>query len=278
MSSYLRGMQPLHADAAQRAQQDPGTWVMAYIYPSYGSGHSSVSSIRRERGPVAYQPVAHYEVYAATHTDGTALWVRYIAGLANVRPMPETLTVRVADATAGCGWDNVRVTPVVISSKCTRCGGPRGAVRAHHFVRDGKRFWCDVWENSCGHVDEYGAVIAEAALLKKHGERTGQRGAGIKGVEGGEHAAAVDLIAQLLKDDPWVKAHIAAVALDEAGHAAAAEAVRAFVAMTGVGRQTSALSAARFLIDRDNGLHPSSDWADGRIAYDFETNAPGGAQ
>lgn len=274
----MRGTQALHADAAERAHQEPGTWVMAHVYPSGRSGQSVVWSIRGERGPVAYRPFAHYEVYAAAHTDGIALWVRYIAGLANVRPMPETLTVRVADATAGCGWDNVRVTPVVISSKCARCGGPRGAVRPYHFVRGGKRFWCDVWENTCGHVDEYGAVIAEAALLKRLGKTSVAEGPEIRGVEGGEHAAAVDLIAELLKDDPWLKAHVAAAALDEGGHTAAAEAVRSFVGMTGVGRQTSALSAARFLIDHDNGLHPSGTWADGRIAYDFEsiTDTPGG--
>lgn len=265
----LRLMQPLHADAAARAQAEPGTWVLANVYETQESGQATARSIRCGNGPIAYRPAVDWESYAAPHTDGTAVWVRHVAGLKNLEPLPETLTVRVADYGTQPGYAGVRVTPVVISAKCVRCGGPRGPVATHHFLRRSRRIWCHVWENRCGHADEYNALIEEAERLKQPAPPKGPE---IKGVEGGKFAPAVDLIAALLKERPRVKAHVAATALADGGHTAAAEAVRAFIGMTGVGRMTSAQAAARYLVQCDMGLHPSAPWADGRIAYDLETN------
>lgn len=270
MSNRLRLMQPLHADAAARARAEPGTWVLANVYETSESGQATVRTIRSGNGPIAYRPAHDWEAYAAPHTGGAAVWVRHIAGLAGLEPMPETLTVRVADYRTQPGYQGVRVASVVVSAKCVRCGGPRGRVSTHHFLRRGRHIWCDIWENRCGHADEYGALIEEAERLK---QPTPPQGSEIKGVEGGEFAPAVDLIAGLLKDRPRVKAHVVAAVLAEAGHTAAAEVIRAFIGMTGVGRVTSAQAAACYLVQCDMGLHPSAPWTDGRIAYGFETNA-----
>lgn len=77
----MRFQQPAHADAAERARQTPGVFVLVNVYPARMSADSVVRSIRAGRGPVSYRPAADYEAYAARHDDGTALWVRYAAGL-----------------------------------------------------------------------------------------------------------------------------------------------------------------------------------------------------
>lgn len=75
-----------------------------------------------------------------------------------------TMTVRVVDRS---GWGRSGAYPairqVTISARCPACGGRRGTPRNHNFHEDGEWLSCDRWDNLCGHVDRYEAVLAEAA-------------------------------------------------------------------------------------------------------------------
>lgn len=57
------------------------------------------------------------------------------------------------------GFDLVSVD---IADTCPVCGGPRGKPKSRQFCDDGQFYSVDCWENPCGHVDKYDAVIREA--------------------------------------------------------------------------------------------------------------------
>lgn len=267
----MRFHQPAHADTAERARQTPGVFVLANVYPARESGEALARRIRTGQGPTAYRPAGEYEAYSAQHDDGTALWVRYVAGLTGVLPMRETITVRVPDYGTQRGYEGVRISTVEISAKCRRCGGPRGPVRAHHFIRDGARFACDRWTNDCSHTDEYSAVLAEARLRVELADAPALRGPVIRGVEGGQYAAAVDFLAAQILVKRWLRAKSAAVLLDENGHTAAAAVVRAFITGNTTGAQASAKSAALYLMSRDERRPAAGTWTDGRVSYEADT-------
>ncbi|WP_143668090.1 hypothetical protein [Streptomyces carpinensis] len=201
---------------------------------------------------VVYRPRGSFEAYAARHESGTAVWTRYVAGL-DVEPMPDRLTVRVPDYGPQRGYEGVRIATVEISSRCSRCGGPRGPVRAHSFVRDGARLICDRWTNACGHVEEYSAVLAEARQLAASAGPGGRnrRKPPIAGVDGGRYKAAVDLIAEYLREVPHWRALSASNVVERAGHAEAARVIRRFVQASPTGHSTSARGAALYLNDLD---------------------------
>lgn len=74
-----------------------------------------------------------------------------------------TMTVRVADRRySPVGHANIRT--VTILAECPECGGPRGVPVNHNFCDDGAYLSCDRWDNPCGHVDYYDAVLKEAGL------------------------------------------------------------------------------------------------------------------
>lgn len=79
----------------------------------------------------------------------------------------QTMTVRVRDRAAESAWGSGPLNPVVrqvtIPATCPRCGGPRGAARNLNQCDDGAYYSVDVWDNPCGHVDMYAAVVKEAA-------------------------------------------------------------------------------------------------------------------
>lgn len=79
----------------------------------------------------------------------------------------ETMTVRVIDRS---GWGTSAPYPAIrrveISASCPVCGGRRGEPRNRNFHEDGQWLSCDVWENPCGHVDMYEAVLAEASTQR----------------------------------------------------------------------------------------------------------------
>jgi hypothetical protein len=83
--------------------------------------------------------------------------------------IPATMTVRVRDrageAPWGVGLTNPLVRTVTIRGTCPTCGGPRGKPRNLNQYDDGAYYCVDVWDNPCGHVDRYTAVIAEAKQL-----------------------------------------------------------------------------------------------------------------
>jgi hypothetical protein len=77
------------------------------------------------------------------------------------------MTVRVRDheaedASWGSGLFAPAIRTVTIPAVCPTCGGPRGAARGFNQHEDGVWFNVDVWDNPCGHVDYYRAVIREA--------------------------------------------------------------------------------------------------------------------
>lgn len=77
-----------------------------------------------------------------------------------------TLTVRVADRRhSPVGHATIRT--ITIAATCPRCGGPRGEPRPHNFYDDGEWLVTDCWDNPCGHVDMYNAVLAEAERVPR---------------------------------------------------------------------------------------------------------------
>jgi hypothetical protein len=268
-----------HNAAAEKARQAPGMWTMISVYRGYQSGDSVARGIRAGRLS-AYRPAGAFEAYAAMHDDGTAVWARCIDGIPDITPMPQTLTVRVPDYGTQRGYDGVRITTVEISSKCQRCGGPRGPLTAHHFVKDGTPLVCDRWVNACGHPDEYSVVLTEAQRRVDLAGVPRPKGPEIKGVEGGQFTVPVDFIALALKAKPWMRARAAAALLEGLGHTQAAEVIRAFAESNVTGYQTSAKAAALYLMERDMGRPASEAWADGQIGYEADAIAetPGGEQ
>ena len=83
--------------------------------------------------------------------------------------MNDTMTVRVRDRSAetpwGSGLTDPRCRNVVIAAACPVCGGPRGKPYLLYQHEDGASYSVDCWDNPCGHVDRYEAVILEAARL-----------------------------------------------------------------------------------------------------------------
>jgi hypothetical protein len=55
---------------------------------------------------------------------------------------------------------------VEIADACPQCGGARGEIRGYNGCEDGDYYHVNVWNNACGHVDYYEAVIAEAERLQ----------------------------------------------------------------------------------------------------------------
>lgn len=86
--------------------------------------------------------------------------------------MVDTMTVTVRDRASespwGSGPTNPKVRTVTIAATCPKCGGPRGEPSGLNQHDDGCWYWVQVWDNPCGHLDTYAAVITEAAALATH--------------------------------------------------------------------------------------------------------------
>lgn len=79
--------------------------------------------------------------------------------------MNVTIIDRAAQAAAwgkGSAGPGSFLRTVEIADICPTCGGPRGAVVRRHMYEDGDIYDVDTWENPCGHVDTYAAVITES--------------------------------------------------------------------------------------------------------------------
>lgn len=80
---------------------------------------------------------------------------------------PDAMTVRVRDRSAERPWGSGPTNPIVrtvtISANCPTCGERRGEPRNLNQHDDGVHYSVDVWDNPCGHVDMYAAVVVEAA-------------------------------------------------------------------------------------------------------------------
>ncbi|MER7835272.1 hypothetical protein ABTY98_05015 [Streptomyces sp. NPDC096040] len=151
------------AAVATAAREQRGTWVRLDAYPTVRGARTTAGRINN--GTAAeFKGAGHWEAYTAACEDGESVWLRYIAGDQAVPRLPKRMTVRVRHDGDGHGYEGVGVLTVTISSRCPRCGGPRGVdtIRAFRFVHDGDHFVVDRWTNSCGHGDVYEAVVAEA--------------------------------------------------------------------------------------------------------------------
>ncbi|MGY5033252.1 hypothetical protein ACWC9U_20635 [Streptomyces sp. 900116325] len=156
--------QPDHATATATAREERGRWVMAAIYPSSASAKTVARRVPDAEMMPSYEPAGAYEAYAAQHTDGHALWVRYVAGDQPVPTLPDRMSVRIRHDGDGPGYGGIGIITVTVSTRCPQCGGPRGfdTVVPHRFHHDGDWYVADRWSNRCGHVDMYDAVLAES--------------------------------------------------------------------------------------------------------------------
>jgi len=81
----------------------------------------------------------------------------------------ETMQVTVRDRSREAPWGQGLTNPVTrkvtISAFCPVCGGRRGEPQGQNLCDDGAFYWVQVWDNPCGHVDQYEAVIKEATEL-----------------------------------------------------------------------------------------------------------------
>ncbi|MFJ3249172.1 hypothetical protein [Streptomyces sp. NPDC086782] len=279
-----RYLQADHRAAAANARQTPGTWIMAALYDASMTART-VARMARNGTIGAYRPQGSFDAYEAMHDGGSAVWIRYVTGL-DVVPMPDTVTVRVPDYGTQPGYEGVCIRTVDISSRCRRCGAPRGPIRAHTFVKDGSRLVCDAWENECGHQDLYRMVLAEARVLA---ERTRPRPAKspkkplIRGVEGGRYAATVDRIAELIREKPSLRALRVLPHIEAHGHMDAAQVIRHFVSDSATGCHTSARAAALHLIELDEEARRAaqaeqSEWQDGPIGCGLDATTTGDNQ
>lgn len=81
----------------------------------------------------------------------------------------DTMTVTVRDHAAESPWGVGMTRPVTrtvtISANCPECGARRGEPQGRNSCDDGAHYWVQTWDNPCGHLDTYAAVITEAAQL-----------------------------------------------------------------------------------------------------------------
>ncbi|MET9321906.1 hypothetical protein ABZX75_17190 [Streptomyces sp. NPDC003038] len=154
-----------HQAAAKAARAERGTWKLAGLYNSSPSARTVARLIGAGDAKYpAYRPAGAFEAYAAPAGDEVTVWVRYVAGDEPVKPLPDRMSVRVCDRGDGREYVGVCIVTVTISTLCPVCGGPRGwdTVRPHRFHEDGEWLVVDCWDNPCGHVDAYAAVLRES--------------------------------------------------------------------------------------------------------------------
>lgn len=212
-----------HRDAARRARTVRGEWILAHVYRHVTSADAMARNVVRARGLAAYLPAGAFEAYGYRHADGGALWIRYVEGEEPVPDLPETMTVRVRYDGDGPGYEGVGILTVTVRALCPQCGGPRGtAIRPHVFRADGDTFEVDVWDNPCGHVDMYDAIVREARRFEASRSLPAAAPAP-------EVSEPVRLLIEAADARQIHHAKTAAHLLTQAGHTAEAEAVLAEV-------------------------------------------------
>lgn len=239
----------MHA-AAMRAK--PGTWHLVHVYAAAEGGRGAAHRIPRATRMPSYEPAGTFEAYSAPHDNGgTAVWARYTGGLTTVIPRPVSMTYRVCDHGSGPGYVGVRIETVVVSAECPTCGGPRAQARPSRFHKDGDWYSADRWDNPCGHIDSYAAVLAEfrkrQAELEEAEQRDAARAVGAGPAEAGEFTDAVLLLNGAASEIRGLHAKQAAVFLAMRGETEAARLIQEELAERS-GRM-SARQAAVFLVD-----------------------------
>ncbi|WP_019548518.1 hypothetical protein [Streptomyces sulphureus] len=259
---------PKHGEIAERARAERGTWLLAAVYPSLEAGRSAARRIPQAERVPAYGPPGTFEAYAARHDDGTAVWVRYVAGLPKPEPRPSTMTYRVCDRGSGRDYVGVRVVTVKVAAECPRCGGPRGTAVPYRFHEDGDWYVVDKWDNPCGHTDVYDAVLAEfrerVRAIEEAEQKAAARAVGAP-VDAGEYTAAVALLNAAAAEYAGLHAKQAAQYLDMKGHQEAARRVEE--ELTDRRGHMSAHQAALFLTELAAARAACTACDNGRINY-----------
>ncbi|NGO67834.1 hypothetical protein [Streptomyces boncukensis] len=255
---------PKHREVAQRAREARGGWVLAAVYPSADSGQSAARRIPRAERMPAYHPPGTYEAYDARHDDGTAVWVRYTAGLPKPAPRPPAATYRVCDRGTSRSYEGVRIVAVTVSPDCPRCGGPRGSAVPYRFHEDGEWYVVDKWKNGCGHTDMYDGVLTEARELAQIAAEAAFT-LGEEAAEAGEFSQAVTLLRALERKQRFLTARRSALLLAVAGHNEAARRVEE--ERTSTSGRMSARDADQFLVGLAAARASCTDCDDGLINY-----------
>ncbi|MFJ4469493.1 hypothetical protein ACIP2X_18645 [Streptomyces sp. NPDC089424] len=148
--------------AVQGTREARGTWRRLAVYPSVQGSRATVGRINHGRAD--FGPEGSWEAYSTACEHGQAVWARYIGDGPVPPPLPETMSVRIRYDGEEPGYQGAGALAVTISTRCPRCGGPRGwdQVRPYRFAHDGEHITVDAWKNPCGHEDLYAAVLAES--------------------------------------------------------------------------------------------------------------------
>ncbi|WP_411092223.1 hypothetical protein [Streptomyces sp. 049-1] len=162
MPNTLTGHRAAFHAAAESAREERGTWRRLAVYPTVRGSRTTVGRINH--GKADFRPEGSWEAYSAACEDGQAVWARYIGGGPRPAPLPDTMAVRIRYDGEDRGYQGAGVLTVTVSTRCPRCGGPRGwdKVRPYRFAHDGEHITVDAWKNPCGHEDIYAAVLAES--------------------------------------------------------------------------------------------------------------------
>lgn len=234
-----------NAALASAARAERGTWFRASVYPSSESAATVARRIARGM-PVTYEPRGAFEAYSArcAEPEGTAVWVRCVEG-GEYPSLPERMTVRVVHAPDGPGYDGLQVVTVSVMPTCPVCGGPRGlTVRPHRFRRDDRWYEVDRWDNPCGHIDGYAAVLAEARRTPPLPGQVPESKPDRPQVTGPYREVAA-LILTAAERRRGMRARAAALLAREHGHPEAAVLIERHIA--DVGGHMSAKQAAHYL-------------------------------
>lgn len=193
-----------HQAAAEAARADRGTWTLAGIYPSRSGGQDAARRIPLAVRTPSYAPAGEFEAYAAPHeSGGMSVWVRCVLGMTDLVPRPTSMTYRVCDRGAGRAYVGVRIVVATVAAECPRCGGPRGEARRHRFCEDGEWYVVHQWDNPCGHVDLYEAVLLEHRKRLRAIERAADRAAARAVIAGPDDALLHDR--RTVADVAWMR-------------------------------------------------------------------------
>jgi hypothetical protein len=259
-----------HVAVVTAAKAQRGVWRLAGVYPASTGGKSAALRIPRAERMPSYAPAGTFEAYSFPHEDGgTAVWVRYVAGVPAVEPRPTSRTYRVGDRGTGSEYVGLSVVTVTVGPECPRCGGPRGEAEPWRFHEDGDWYVVDKWRNACGHVDSYDAVLAEyrklLAELEEAEQKDAARAVGVGPADAGEYTEAVALLNAAAAEIRGLHAKQAAQFLDLRGHGEAARRIQE--ELTNRSGRMSARQAAVFLAELAAARAACTECEHGRINY-----------
>ncbi|QHE72665.1 hypothetical protein [Rhodococcus sp. WAY2] len=84
---------------------------------------------------------------------------------------PNALSASSTAAAGAPAPPTTQIRTVTLTWVCPGCHGPRGIPKEHRFHEDGHWLTCDRWDNPCGHLDLYTAVLAQARERHPAGPR-----------------------------------------------------------------------------------------------------------